>query len=207
VGAARAVARRGARRAACCCQDSRALFSPRHALSLDAALPPPPPSLGNIGRAVDIARSFPGVTSDDRLDIHVTFEYLCCVTLGELLAKVYPALDAVRWAPVNVSFSRAICNVDGSIILAADDASQAALGALVARFEAAIEAAGVAVFPRARMQGFHMTIATTDAAYAMDAALAAINAAVPEGTWTAPFALKNFAFLLPFPHEVRANLP
>ena len=151
--------------------------------------------LASIGRAVDVMRSFPGVTSDDRLDIHTTFQYLCCVTVGELLAKVYPALDGVQWAPVNVSYSKAVCNKDGSIILMADDASQAALGALVARFEAAIAATGVAVVPRAAMEGFHMTIGTTSASYPMEEALAAINAAVPEGTWTAPFPLKNFAFL------------
>jgi len=108
--------------------------------------------LGNIGKAVDIMRSFPGVNSDDRLDIHTTFLYLCCVTQTELSSKVFPALDSVAWAPINISYSKAVCNKDGSIILMADDMSQAALGALVARFEAAIEAADVAVVPRASME-------------------------------------------------------
>jgi len=161
--------------------------------------------LGSVGAAVDVARTFPGVLTDDRLDIHLTFEYLCCVTRDEIVAKVFPALDAVQWAPVDVSFSEAICNVDGSIILAADAPSQAALGAVVARFEAAVEAAGVAVVPRAQMQGFHVTIATTNATYPMAAALAAINAKVPRGAWSPAFALKNFAFLLPVPHEVVAT--
>lgn len=129
------------------------------------------------------------------------------MTVGDLLTKVYPALDSVQWAPFNVSFSHAICNRDGSIILALDDASQATMGALVARFEAAIIAAGVAVFPRSKMQGFHMTIAATNSSYAMEGALEAINAAVPAGTWTAPFALSRFAFLLPVPHQIRANMP
>jgi hypothetical protein len=151
--------------------------------------------LANIGRAVDIMRTFPGVNTDDRLDIHTTFQYLCCVTPSELLTKVFPALDAVQWAPVNISYSRAVCNKDGSIILMADEPSQAALGAVVAAFEAAIERTGVAVVPRASMEGFHMTIGTTNASYPMAQALEAINAAIPEGTWTAPFALKNFAFL------------
>ena len=163
--------------------------------------------LGNIGRAVDIARSFPGVISDDALDIHVSFMYLCCMTVDDLRTKVYPALDAVKWAPFNISFSRAICNRDGSIILALDDASQATMGAVVARFEAAIVAAGVPVFPRSKMQGFHMTIAATNDSFPMEVALDEINAAVPAGTWAAPFALSKFAFLLPWPHQVRANLP
>jgi hypothetical protein len=150
--------------------------------------------LTSIGRAVDIMRSFPGVNTDDRLDIHTTFQYLCCVTIEELIGKVYPALDAVKWAPVNVSYSHAVCNKDGSIILMADAASQAALGAVVEKFEEAIEATGVAVVPRSTMEGFHMTIGTTNATYPMEQALEAINAAIPEGTWTAPFPIKNFAF-------------
>lgn len=151
-------------------------------------------------------RSFPGVNSDDRLDIHVTFQYLCCVTPSELAGKVFPALDAVRWAAPNVSFSQAICNRDGSIILLADDASQAAIGGVVAALEAAIVATGVAVVPRASMEAFHMTIGTTSSDFPMEQGLAAINAAIPPGTWTAPFPLKSFAFWLPLPHEVRASL-
>ena len=160
----------------------------------------------NIGKAVKIARTFPGVTSDDALIVHVTFQYICCVTVDEIEKKVMPALDSIKWAPVNVSFSSAICNVDGSIILAADEATQLAMGALVKRFEAAIEATGIAVVPRASMQPFHSTIATTDAGYDMAAALAAINAAIPSGSWAPSIAVKNFAFLVPVPHVVEATL-
>ena len=168
---------------------------------LDAHLP----LLGAVGRAVDVLRSFPGALTDDRLDIHTTFMYLCCVTLEEIALKVLPALDAVQWAAPNVSYSEAVCNKDGSVILMADAASQAAIGAVVARLEAAVVAAGVAVVPRATMEGFHLTIGTTNASYPMAEALAAINAAVPPGSWTAPIPLKNFAFLLPIPHEVVAH--
>jgi len=161
--------------------------------------------LGNIGRAVDIMRSFPGVQTDDRLDIHVSWMYLCCVTEEEIVNKVFPAMDAVRWSAPNASFSEVICNHDGSIILHADDASQAAIGAIVARFEAAIEATGVVVVPRATMEPFHMTVGTVDSTYPMADALAAINSAIPRGTWTAPIPLQNFAFLLPVPHVVSAN--
>ena len=129
------------------------------------------------------------------------------MTVGDLRTRVFPALDSVKWAPFNISFSEAICNRDGSIILALDDASQVTMGAVVARFEAAIVAAGVPVFPRSKMQGFHMTIAATNDTFAMERALGAINAAIPAGTWSAPFALSRFAFLLPIPHLVLANLP
>ena len=165
-----------------------------------------PELYASVGRAVAVARSFPGVTSDDKLVVHITFQYICCVTDDEISGKVFPALDSVKWAPLNVSFDRAICNVDGSIILAVDAASQAAMGALVARFEAAVAAAGVAVVPRASMQGFHVTIATTGPGYAMAAALAAINAAVLPGAWTAPITLTGFAFLTPIPHVVAASV-
>ncbi len=162
--------------------------------------------LSNIGKAVDIMRSFPGVTTDDRLDIHVSFQYICCVTIDEIVTKVFPAIDSVKWAPMNVSFSQAICNMDGSIILAVDDASQAALAAVVAEFEAAIEARGVVVVPRSSMQGFHMTIGATNSSFPMAEALAAINKAILPGTWTKPFPLTSFAFVLPIPHVVRATL-
>ncbi len=65
-----------------------------------------------------------------------------------------------------------VCNVDGSVILMADDASQAAFGALVQRFEAAIAATGLPVVPRSAMEGFHVTIGTdgtTNATYPMQA--------------------------------------
>ena len=95
---------------------------------------------------------------------------------------------------------------DGSLILHADDASQAAIGAIVARFEAAIEATGIAVVPRATMEPFHMTVGTVDlSVFPMADALTAINAAVPRGTWTAPIPLTDFAFLLPVPHVVAAH--
>jgi hypothetical protein len=64
-----------------------------------------------------------------------------------------------------------VCNVDGSIILMADAPSQAALGALVQRFEAAIEAAGLPVVPRSTMEGFHLTIGTTNSSYPMQVPL------------------------------------
>ena len=151
-------------------------------------------------------RTFPGVNTDDRLDIHVSFMYVCCVTLAEIADKMLPALDGVKWAAPNVSFSRAVCNADGSIILMADDKSQAALGAVVAQLEAAMEAAGVPVTtPRSAMEGFHLTIGTTTAPFPMAEGLAAINAAIPEGTWAEPFPLRNFAFWLPIPHEVRST--
>lgn len=161
--------------------------------------------LENIGKAVTIMKSFPGVDTDDSLDIHTTFMYLCCVTLDEVINKVYPAMDAVKWTAPNVSYSSAICNHDGSIILEADERSQQEIGAVVSALEDAIIATGVTVVRRSSMQGFHMTIGTVDTSqFPMDDGLAAINAAIPNGTWTKPFPLKNFEFFLPIPHEIKS---
>ena len=163
--------------------------------------------VGSVSKAVDVMRRFPGVLTDDRLVPHTTFQYLCCLTAAELSSRAFPAMDAVRWAPFNVTYDRVVCNVDGSIILLADAPSQAVMGAVVARLEAAIEAAGLPVVPRSTMQSFHITIGTTNSSYPMQEALAAINAAIAPGSWSPPITLDSFAFLLPVPHEVRATAP
>ncbi len=70
------------------------------------------------------------------------------------------------------------------------------------RFEAAIVAAGLPVVPRATMEGFHVTIGTTNSSFPMQAALAAINAAIP--VWTPPLLISGFTFFFP-PHLVKAT--
>ena len=157
----------------------------------------------SVGKAVEVMRRFPGVLTDDALDPHTTFQYLCCLTPAELTDKVFPAMDAVQWAPVRASYAKAVCNVDGSVILLADDATQAQMSAVVEQLEAAIVATGVPVVPRASMQSFHITLGTTNASFPMAEALAAINAAVTD--WTPPFDIFEFSFFLPVPHTVRAH--
>ena len=147
-------------------------------------------------------RSFPGVSSDDALDPHTTFMYICCLTNAEL-QMAFDAMDAVPWMPVRVSYEQAICNIDGSIILLADSATQSSMGALVARLEAAIEAVGLPVIPRSTMQSFHVTIGTTNASYPMATALDAINSAITD--WSPPFNISEFSFFLPIPHTIRAH--
>ena len=49
----------------------------------------------SVGKAVEVMRRFPGVLTDDALDPHTTFQYLCCLTPAELTDKVFPAMDAV----------------------------------------------------------------------------------------------------------------
>ena len=157
----------------------------------------------SVRKAVDVMRRFPGVLTDDALDPHTTFQYLCCLTPAELTEKVFPAMDAVQWAPVRASYAKAVCNVDGSVILLADDATQAQMSAVVEKLEAAIEATGLPVIPRATMQSFHITLGTTNASFPMAEALAAINAAVTD--WAPPFDISEFSFFLPVPHTVRAR--
>ena len=83
--------------------------------------------VASVGRAVKIARTFPGVTSDDALVVHVSFQYICCVTTDEIVGKVFPALDAVKWAPVNVSFSKPVTNDANALFAEAVTASAATM--------------------------------------------------------------------------------
>ena len=125
------------------------------------------------------------------------------MTIEQYTQIAYPHLAAVSWQPINVSFSHAICNVDGSVILLADEASQAAIGQQVVQFEAVLIAAGLPIVPRSSMEAFHVTIGTTNASFPMQTALAEINTIIT--SWTdAPIALRNFVFFFP-PFEVKAH--
>ncbi len=89
------------------------------------------------------------------------------------------------------------------MILSVDAASQTALGAVVAEFEKAIQAAGIPVVPRSQMEGFHLTIGTVSSAFPMDEALNAINTAIPK--WSdAPIPMQKFEFFMP-PHVVKST--
>lgn len=96
-----------------------------------------------------------------------------CMRPAVILAPQSPVASAASQyacdARCPMALEQVVCNVDGSVILMADDASQAAFGALVQRFEAAIAATGLPVVPRRSMEGFHVTIGTTNATYPMQA--------------------------------------
>jgi hypothetical protein len=125
---------------------------------------------------------YPGARSDDRFIIHLTLMYICCATPAVAKSILLPAFRSVVWAPMNISYSHAVCNVDGSVILLADDDTQSLLAALVVQFEHAAAARGFVMQARATMEAFHTTIGTSNGSYPMQRALADINTAIP--AWT-----------------------
>ncbi len=92
----------------------------------------------NVRKAVAIAKSFGALKSDDLLFLHSTMSYLCCYEPRVFTETVFPALDAVRWPPVNVSFATVVCNFDNatntppanttSLILLLSDEAQKQMG-------------------------------------------------------------------------------
>ncbi len=92
----------------------------------------------NVRKALEIIKSFGPVHSDDLFFLHSTVSYLCCYQPAQYTGTIFPALDAVAWPPLNVSFARAVCNLDRatnnppanttSIILLLDEQSQQQIG-------------------------------------------------------------------------------
>ena len=92
----------------------------------------------NVRKALEIIKSFGAVHSDDLFFLHTTVSYLCCYLPLQYTDAIFPALDAVAWPPLNVSFGAAVCNLDSatndppanttSIILLLDEQSQQQLG-------------------------------------------------------------------------------
>lgn len=140
-------------------------------------------------------QGFGDVTTESGTQLHMSLNYLCCYSADDL-AVARAALDAMTWEPINVTFDAPVWRIDGSrppisathysAIVLLDAASNARMQAWVAEVEARIAAAGVAVHvPRHLQQPFHSTLAVADgAAFPVEAALAAANAAVPPGSWT-----------------------
>ncbi len=143
---------------------------------------------------------YPGARSDDRFIVHLTLMYICCVTPDIAKSILLPAFRAVVWVPLNISYSHAVCNVDGSIILLADADTQSSLSALAVQFEQAAAARGFVMQARATMEVFHTTIGTTNSSYPMERALADINSEIP--LWT-PHPVLFDSFWLLSRHELR----
>jgi hypothetical protein len=68
----------------------------------------------NVHRAVELAKSFGPLHSDDQFFLHTTVQYLCCYSLDDVNKKVVPALRSVPWQPFNVSFAEVVCNYDNA---------------------------------------------------------------------------------------------
>ena len=141
-----------------------------------------PALVDSVGRAVDVMKRYPGVRTDDRFIVHLTLMYICCASPEIAKSILLPAFRSVSWKPMNISYSRAICNADGSVILLADAVTQASLAALVTEFEKASAARGFVMQARATMEAFHTTIGTVNSSFPMQQALLDINTEIP--SWT-----------------------
>jgi hypothetical protein len=135
-----------------------------------------------VGHASRIMRRYPGVLTSDRFIVHLTLMYICCASPAVAKDILLPAFRSVIWSTTNISYSRAVCNADGSIILLADAATQSTLAALVTQFEDAAAARGFVMQRRSGMEVFHTTIGTTDSSFPMQQVLQQINTEIP--FWT-----------------------
>jgi len=126
--------------------------------------------------------------------IHMSFNYFCCYSKQDI-ATLHTVLAAYDWpTDLAVSFDQPTIRIDSdaekvehySYILLLDEPSQAKMHSLMDGVEAAVRAAGLDVHvPRRQQEPFHSTLAVVDGRdFPAVAALAAVNAAVPPGTWT-----------------------
>jgi len=157
-------------------------------------------------RAVQLLRELQpeGVVSDDKLDPHVSLQYLCCWDVRQNMTAA-KAIRSVPWSPIDIRFDRIVCNYGGggvetntSFIAMVDAAGQQALLELVERFEDAQRSAGLSIpRPRSQQEPFHATIAVVREGFPIDAALAAFNAELPAPLTADPIRISNFLMLLP----------
>ena len=126
--------------------------------------------------------------------IHMSFNYFCCYSEVDI-AALHNVLAAYDWpTELAVSFDQPTIRIDSdaqkvehySYILLLDQASQDKMHDLMDGLEAAVRSAGLDVHvPRRQQEPFHTTLAVVNGRdFAAVAALEAVNAAVPAGTWT-----------------------
>eukprot|EP00605_Chrysophyceae_sp_TOSAG23-4_P000183 GSChrysophyteH1.ASY1.ANO1.217.1 assembled CDS len=126
--------------------------------------------------------------------IHMSFNYFCCYQ-KEDLKTLHAVLEGFDWPEVQVSFDKPTIRIDSdandvshySFILLLDEKSQKIVHDVMSKVEAAVRGAGVDVHvPRSQQEPFHSTLAVVNGLdFPAAAALQAVNAAVPPGTWTA----------------------
>jgi 2'-5' RNA ligase len=164
----------------------------------------------SFAKAVNILRSYPGVISDDYYVPHLTIQYLCCYTPMQW-TRIIEAVNAVQWAPFNLTFQKVICNNGGdgfksliSLIIVLDQKSQTLLGNFVDRLERAIKAAGIPIHrPRTEQELFHSTLGVVTGDYPVAKVMDQINTAIK--VWnTVPMMVDSFWSFLP-PWQFHAN--
>ena len=156
--------------------------------------------VGAMASAGGVLKSFGQAHVEGGLNLHMSLNYFCCYDASEL-STIRAVLERVQWPTLNVSFDRPAWRLNGhgtgtptiantdhmSMIVMLDSASQTRMLAFAESIEARIRSAGIDVHvPRREQEPFHATLAVVSGtAYPAVAALEAVNAAVPPGSWTA----------------------
>jgi len=154
---------------------------------------------GNILTSGKFGAASTVISTESGAGLHVSFNYLCCYTDAQK-ATARTVLELVQWPSLNISFGQPVWRLDNkivsgsaadtahhlSIIVLLDDASNKRMEAWVATVEQMLRDAGVPIhLPRSKQQPFHSTLGVVNGLeYANEAALAAINDAIPPKSWT-----------------------
>lgn len=143
--------------------------------------------------AGDILKRFGEVTATTGSGLHMSMNYFCCYSKVDQ-ATIKSVLSDYEWPQVNITFDTPVWRVDSddsgvdhySIIVLADEPSQKVLGNLIEDVENKVREAGIDIHvPRADQEPFHSTLGVVDGvSYPCQAAIDAVVAAIPPGSWT-----------------------
>eukprot|EP00039_Didymoeca_costata_P010834 m.146895 g.146895 ORF g.146895 m.146895 type:complete len:220 (-) comp14978_c0_seq7:1311-1970(-) len=107
--------------------------------------------------AMEAVQQFGPVSNPSIGSLHLSFQYLCCYNDTEL-QHVSEVIHAVKWQPINVTFSRIVCAA-GEFVALASPTSQGDLFGVVSAMEEAMAVAGIAVHRyRAAQFAFHVSL-------------------------------------------------
>jgi len=145
------------------------------------------------------------VSTESGTGLHVSFSYLCCYSTSQK-AAIQAVLKGIKWPPLNISFGAPVVRVDNeivpggwdplhrhdkdhhfSVIVLLDEASNTRMEQWVATVEQTLRNNGFGIhLPRSKQQPFHSTLGVVNGLeYPVEAALQAINKAIPPHSWTA----------------------
>lgn len=134
--------------------------------------------------AISIINKYPGVNSEDKIDLHMTLQYFCCYN-AFTYAKIAEVLATIKWRPIPLTFSKVVCNwEDGkravaSLVILLSPESESLLQDYVARIETELVQRGIPVRkPRSRMEPFHSTLAVVHPTYPIRQVLEELQAQI-----------------------------
>jgi len=149
-------------------------------------------------RAGEILQTFGDIDVTYGDGLHISLNYFCCYSPSDM-AVIKDVLAGVQWPLLNVTFDQPTWRIDSdaeeaahySIIVMLDEPSQRTMLDFVGEIEALVRAAGVDIHvPRSDQEPFHSTLGVAKGlSYPSVAALQAVNAEFPPGSWTAAGAI------------------